>query len=82
MEAAAYPDLSSSEWPDFVGRAVAALARDPDVLRHSGRVLVAVVARTSGSVRDARASLSRMNDVQSLVAQNRQADVCLATLLM
>jgi NAD(P)-dependent dehydrogenase (short-subunit alcohol dehydrogenase family) len=41
MEAAAYLDLSNSESPEFVGRAVAALACDPDVLRHSGKVLVA-----------------------------------------
>ena len=41
MEAAAYLDLSNSESPDFIGRAVAALFADPDVLRHSGRVVVA-----------------------------------------
>jgi len=41
MAAAAYLDLSNSESPDFIGRAVAALAADPDVLRHSGNVLVA-----------------------------------------
>ena len=41
MEAAAWLDLSNSESPEFVGRAVAALAADPDVLRHTGRVLVA-----------------------------------------
>ncbi len=41
MEAAAFLDLSNSESPRFTGRAVAALARDPDVLRHSGRALVA-----------------------------------------
>ena len=41
MEAAAYLDLSNSESPDFIGRAVAALAADPDLLRHSGNVLVA-----------------------------------------
>jgi dehydrogenase/reductase SDR family protein 1 len=41
MAAAAYLDLSNSESPDFIGRAVAALAADPDVIRHSGRVLVA-----------------------------------------
>jgi NAD(P)-dependent dehydrogenase (short-subunit alcohol dehydrogenase family) len=41
MEAAAYMDLSNSESPDFIGRAVAALAGDPEVLRHSGEVLVA-----------------------------------------
>ena len=35
------PDLSNSESPQFVGRAVAALASDPEVLSRSGRVLVA-----------------------------------------
>ena len=34
-------DLSNSESPEFIGRAVAALARDPDLLRRSGGVLVA-----------------------------------------
>jgi NAD(P)-dependent dehydrogenase (short-subunit alcohol dehydrogenase family) len=34
-------DLSSSESPEFIGRAVAALAGDRDVLRRSGSVLVA-----------------------------------------
>jgi len=41
MEAAAWLDLSNSESPEFIGRAVAALGGDPDVLRHTGRVLVA-----------------------------------------
>lgn len=41
MEAAAWLDLSNSESPEFIGRAVAALAADLDVLRHTGRVLVA-----------------------------------------
>jgi hypothetical protein len=41
MEAAAWLDLTNSESPEFVGRAVAALAGDPDVIRHSGTVLVA-----------------------------------------
>jgi dehydrogenase/reductase SDR family member 1 len=40
-------DLSNSESPQFVGRAVVALAGDPDVLRWSGQVLVAAaVAQT------------------------------------
>jgi len=34
-------DLSNSESPEFIGRAVAALASDADVLRRSGSVLVA-----------------------------------------
>jgi NAD(P)-dependent dehydrogenase (short-subunit alcohol dehydrogenase family) len=41
MAAAAYLDLSNSESPEFIGRAVAALAGDPDVARRSGSVLVA-----------------------------------------
>lgn len=36
-----YFDLSGSESPQFIGRAVAALAADPDVIRHAGRSLVA-----------------------------------------
>jgi len=34
-------DLSNAESPEFIGRAVAALAADPDVSRRSGTVLVA-----------------------------------------
>jgi dehydrogenase/reductase SDR family member 1 len=41
MAAAAWLDLSNSESPDFIGRAVAALASDPDAIRHTGKVLVA-----------------------------------------
>lgn len=49
MEAAQWLDLSNSESPEFIGRAVAALAGDPDVMRHTGKVLVAAeVAREYG----------------------------------
>lgn len=41
MQAAAWLDLSNSESPEFIGRAVTALAADPDVMRHTGAVLVA-----------------------------------------
>lgn len=41
MEAAQFLDLSNSESPEFIGRAVAALASDPEVMRYTGRVLVA-----------------------------------------
>jgi len=34
-------DLSNSESPQFIGRAVAALAADPQIMRKSGQVLVA-----------------------------------------
>lgn len=39
--AAGFFDLSNSESPEFIGRAVAALAGDPDVIHRSGSVLVA-----------------------------------------
>lgn len=41
MEAAAWLDLSNSESPQFIGRAVAALASDSNVMEKSGTVLVA-----------------------------------------
>lgn len=41
MEFARGRELPNSESPEFVGRAVAALAADPDVLRHTGKVTVA-----------------------------------------
>jgi len=41
MEAAQWLDLSNSESPEFIGRAIAALAGDSDAMRYSGRVLVA-----------------------------------------
>ena len=41
MASAAWLDLSNSESPQFIGRAVAALAADSDVMRHTGKVLVA-----------------------------------------
>lgn len=40
MAAAAFLDLSNSESPQFTGRAVAALAADPEVMVKSGGVLV------------------------------------------
>jgi NAD(P)-dependent dehydrogenase (short-subunit alcohol dehydrogenase family) len=49
MEASAFLDLTNSESPQFVGRAVAALAADPEVLSKSGRALVAAeLAREYG----------------------------------
>ena len=41
MQAAEWLDLSNSESPQFIGRAIAALATDPDVMDKTGRVLVA-----------------------------------------
>ena len=41
MEAAQFLDLSNSESPEFIGRAVAALAADPAVFNRTGKILVA-----------------------------------------
>ncbi len=41
LKAGEYFDLSNSESPQFIGRAVAALAADPEVMRRSGQVLIA-----------------------------------------
>jgi NAD(P)-dependent dehydrogenase (short-subunit alcohol dehydrogenase family) len=41
MEAAEWLDLSNSESPQFIGRAVVALASDPKVMEKSGKVVVA-----------------------------------------
>ena len=41
MEAAAWLDMSNSESPQFIGRAVAALAADPKVIDRTGKVLIA-----------------------------------------
>lgn len=49
MKWAAYLDLSNAESPQFTGRAVAALAADPEALRHTGQVrVVAELAREYG----------------------------------
>jgi NAD(P)-dependent dehydrogenase (short-subunit alcohol dehydrogenase family) len=41
MQAAEWLDLSNSESPQFIGRAVVALASDPGVIERTGRILVA-----------------------------------------
>src|SRR5437764_1112490 len=41
MEAAAWLDMSNSESPRFIGRAIVALAGEPDLLRRTGSVVIA-----------------------------------------
>ena len=41
LKAGEFFDLSNSESPQFIGRAIAALASDPQVMTKSGQVLVA-----------------------------------------
>ena len=52
LEAAAFLDLTNSESPQFIGRVVSALARDPDILMKSGRVLVAAAEAAQYGIAD------------------------------
>ena len=50
MQAAEWLDFSNSESPQFIGRAVAALAADPGMMEKTGRVLVAASLAQEGLV--------------------------------
>lgn len=52
MENAQYFDMSNSESPQFIGRAVAALAADPQRMEKSGQVLVAAALALEYGFRD------------------------------
>jgi dehydrogenase/reductase SDR family protein 1 len=52
MKAAQYFDLSNSESPQFIGRVVAALATDPDLMRKSGQILVAAAVAQEYGIKD------------------------------
>ena len=45
-------DMSNSESPQFIGRVIAALAADPDIMKKSGRVLVAAQEALEYGIRD------------------------------
>ena len=49
---AGWLDLSNSESPEFIGRVVAALARDPSLLEKSGKPLVAAAIAREFGVKD------------------------------
>jgi hypothetical protein len=44
--------MSNSESPQFIGRVVAALAGDPQIMQKSGQVLVAVALAQEYDLRD------------------------------
>lgn len=54
MEAAkgGWLDLSNSESPEFIGRVVVALARDPSLIERTGKVLVAAALAAEYGVKD------------------------------
>ena len=49
---AGWLDLSNSESPEFIGRVIAALARDPGTFERSGKVLVAAAVAAEFGVKD------------------------------
>jgi NAD(P)-dependent dehydrogenase (short-subunit alcohol dehydrogenase family) len=59
MEAADHLDLSHSESPRFVGRVVAALATDPQVMQHSGAARVAAELALEYGITDVDGSSPR-----------------------
>ena len=52
-------DLSNSESPEFIGKAVAALADDVDAMRHTGRVLIAAELAKDYGFKDIDGTLPR-----------------------
>jgi len=52
MKAAQYLDLSNSESPQFIGRVVAALATDPELMWKSGQILVAAAVAQEYGIKD------------------------------
>ena len=52
MRASEHFDMSNSESPQFIGRVVAALANDPNIMRKSGQVLVAAQEALEYRIKD------------------------------
>ncbi len=52
MAGATSLDLSNSESPQFIGRVVAALASDPDIMAKTGQVLVAAAEAAQHPIAD------------------------------
>lgn len=52
MKNAKYFNMSNSESPQFIGRVVAALASDPEILKKSGKVLVAAQEALEYGIQD------------------------------
>ena len=52
MRNAKHFDMSNSESPQFIGRVVAALANDPNIMKKSGQVLVAAQEALEYGIKD------------------------------
>ena len=74
LRAADFFDLSDSESPEFVGRAVAALAADPGVARFSGQSLVAAELAVEYGFTDIGGTTTRQRSRSILPARLRLTD--------
>ncbi len=52
LKAASYFDLSNSESPQFIGRVIAGLAADPNIMHKTGQVLVAATLAMEYGIQD------------------------------
>ena len=52
MQNAKHFDMSNSESPQFIGRVIAALATDPDIMKKSGKVLIAAQEALEYGIQD------------------------------
>jgi len=67
LRAAETFDLSNSESPQFIGRAVAALAADPNVMQKSGKVVVAAALAQEYGFTDVDGSQPRPLTVEEVI---------------
>ena len=65
-------DMSNSESPQFIGRVVAALADDPNIMKKSGKVLVAAQEALEYGIQDIDGKRPKALDAQGLL--NRYGD--------
>ena len=66
MRAAEHFDLSNSESPQFIGRAIAALAADPQIMHKSGQILVAATVAQEYGFTDIDGKQPRAMTVEEL----------------
>ena len=75
MESAQWLDLSNSESPEFTGRAVAELAADQQVMRHTGQVLVVAELARSYGFKDVDGSSPRPFTISDFASSSKASDV-------
>ena len=71
---AQYFDMSNSESPQFTGRAVAALAADPEVMTKSGQALVAAALALEYGFKDIDGKQPRPLTLQDVIASGSKGE--------